>query len=97
MTAAPSATPSPLGEPPPASPQAAAARSPYPTTRPHNDPATYRRRHRIENLFARLKDWRRIATRYDRCAHIFMAAITIIDADRKSVHCRSAAFAFWVI
>src|SRR5690606_35038025 len=30
---------------------------------PH-DPATYRHRHRIENLFARLKDWRRIATRY---------------------------------
>lgn len=28
---------------------------------PH-DPATYRRRHRIEDLFARLKDWRRIAT-----------------------------------
>ena len=43
---------------------------------PH-DPAVYRRRHRIENLFARLKDWRRIATRYDRCAHTFMAAITI--------------------
>jgi transposase len=43
---------------------------------PH-DPAIYRRRHRIENLFARLKDWRRIATRYDRCAHTFMAAITI--------------------
>ena len=43
---------------------------------PH-DPAIYRRRHRVENLFARLKDWRRIATRYDRCAHTFMAAITI--------------------
>ena len=43
---------------------------------PH-DPALYRRRHRIENLFARLKDWRCIATRYDRCAHTFMAAITI--------------------
>ncbi|MEM9207509.1 MAG: IS5/IS1182 family transposase, partial [Pseudomonadota bacterium] len=24
-----------------------------------------------------LKDWRRIATRYDRCADLFMAAITI--------------------
>ncbi|MFZ1742734.1 MAG: IS5/IS1182 family transposase, partial [Pontixanthobacter sp.] len=24
-----------------------------------------------------LKDWRRIATRYDRCADIFFAAITI--------------------
>lgn len=43
---------------------------------PH-DKALYRTRHKVENLFARLKDWRRIATRYDRCAHTFMAAITI--------------------
>ena len=42
-----------------------------------HDRTLYRQRHRIENLFARLKDWRRIATRYDRCAHTFMAAITI--------------------
>ena len=26
-----------------------------------------RQRHRIENMFGRLKDWRRIATRYDGC------------------------------
>ncbi len=36
-----------------------------------------RQRHRIENLFARLKDWRRIHTRYDRCADIFFAAVII--------------------
>jgi putative transposase len=41
------------------------------------DKQLYRQRHKIENLFARLKDWRRIATRYDRCAHTFMSAITI--------------------
>jgi transposase len=29
---------------------------------PH-DPTLYRQRHRIENMFGRLKDWRRIATR----------------------------------
>ena len=29
-----------------------------------------RQRHKIENLFGRLKDWRRIHTRYDRCAPI---------------------------
>ena len=28
----------------------------------------YRRRHKIENFFCRIKDWRRIATRYDRLA-----------------------------
>lgn len=41
------------------------------------DTQLYRQRHKIENLFARLKDWRRIATRYDRCAHTFMSAIAI--------------------
>ncbi len=33
------------------------------------DKVLYRQRHRIENTFGRLKDWRRIASRYDRCAH----------------------------
>lgn len=33
------------------------------------DPTFYRLRHKIENMFGRLKDWRRIHTRYDRCAH----------------------------
>ena len=41
------------------------------------DKALYRQRHRIENMFAKLKDWRRIATRYDRCAHTFFSAICI--------------------
>ena len=41
------------------------------------DAMLYRQRHRIENMFAKLKDWRRIVTRYDRCADIFMAAITL--------------------
>lgn len=41
------------------------------------DATLYRQRHRIENMFAKLKDWRRIATRYDRCAELFMAAITL--------------------
>ena len=41
------------------------------------DAALYRHRHRIENMFGRLKDWRRIATRYDRCAKTFFGAITL--------------------
>ena len=36
-----------------------------------------RRRHKIENLFSRLKDWRPLATRYDRLAHIFRSAILL--------------------
>ena len=43
---------------------------------PH-DAVLYRRRHKIEIMFGRLKDWRRIHTRYDRCAHTFMSAICI--------------------
>ena len=43
---------------------------------PH-DTVLYRQRHRIENMFGKLKDWRRIHTRYDRCAHPFMSAICI--------------------
>ncbi len=46
-------------------------------TRIPHDAALYRQRHKIENMFGRLKDWRRIHTRYDRCAHTFMSAICI--------------------
>jgi len=40
-------------------------------------PALYRQRHKVENMFARLKDWRGISMRYDRCAHTFFSAICI--------------------
>ena len=53
-----------------------------PPRRGRNHPATfckvqYKQRHKVENMFGRIKDWRRIATRYDRRADVFMAAITI--------------------
>lgn len=35
----------------------------------------YRERHRVENSFCRLKDFRRIATRYDRLARNFLASV----------------------
>jgi transposase len=28
-------------------------------------------------MFGRIKDWRRIAMRYDRCAHVFGSAICL--------------------
>src|SRR5829696_2125443 len=43
---------------------------------PH-DTALDRRCHTIAIMFGRLKDWRRIPTRYDRCAPTVMSAITI--------------------
>ena len=46
------------------------ARQPY-------DEVLYKKRHKIENSFAWIKDWRRTATRYDRCAHTFFSSICI--------------------
>ena len=40
----------------------------------------YRRRHKIENFFCRIKDWRRIATRYDKLARNFLAATHLVAA-----------------
>lgn len=40
-------------------------------------PVLYRKRNAIERMFCRLKDFRRIATRYDRRATVFMATICI--------------------
>ncbi len=37
----------------------------------------YKNRNLVERMFGKLKDWRRISTRYDRCAHTFMSAICI--------------------
>jgi len=41
------------------------------------DARTYRRRNVIERTFSRLKDFRRIATRYDKLASSFLAAVAI--------------------
>ena len=42
------------------------------------DRAAYRRRNLIERLFGRLKNWRRIATRYDRLARNYIAALALV-------------------
>ena len=39
----------------------------------------YRQRYLIERMFCRLKEFRRIATRYDRPAHNFFSAALIAD------------------
>ena len=41
------------------------------------DRKAYRQRNKIERAFCRLKDWRRIATRYDKLARNFAAAVAI--------------------
>ena len=37
------------------------------------DAVLYKQRHKIENMFGRIKDWRRIHTRHDRCAHTYFS------------------------
>jgi transposase len=44
-----------------------------------------RRRNRTEIMFRRLKDWRRVVTRYDRCARTFLSALA-----------HAAAVMFWL-
>ena len=51
---------------------------------PH-DHVLYRQRHRVENMSGKIRDWRRVHTRYDRCAHTFMSAI-----------CIAATVTFWL-
>lgn len=41
------------------------------------DKRRYKRRSRIEIMFGRLKDWRRVATRYDRCPKVFLSTIAL--------------------
>jgi transposase len=48
-------------------------------------PYLYRQRNAIERMFGRLKDFRRIATRYDRLARNFLAAV-----------CLAATVCYWL-
>nr|WP_322096136.1 transposase [Pelagibius litoralis] len=57
----------------------AAVIPPNPTRKhPHSyDRIAYRSRNLIERMFCRLKDFRRIATRYDKRADTFLSAVFI--------------------
>ncbi len=49
------------------------------------DKQRYRARHLIENAFCRLKDFRRVATRYDKLAANFLSGVAF-----------ATALAFWL-
>jgi len=49
------------------------------------DQTRYKSRHLIENAFCRLKDFRRVATRYDKLARNFLSAVAL-----------ATLIAFWV-
>lgn len=44
------------------------------------DQELYKARHLIENFFAKLKQYRAIATRYDKLAETFLSAIYMVSA-----------------
>ena len=53
-----------------------------PGRKPRDEPVRHdkrrcRRRDRIEIMSGRLKDWRRVATRHDRCPKVFPSAIAL--------------------
>jgi transposase len=54
-------------------PNNATRRRPYPF-----DAAVYRDRNAIERMFCRLKDWRRVATRYDKLAANFASPVALV-------------------
>ncbi len=43
------------------------------------DKRRYKRRNRIKIMFGRLKDWRRVATRYDRYPKAFFSAVALAE------------------
>jgi transposase len=49
------------------------------------DTQCYRQRNCIERMWCRLKDWRRIATRYDKLARNYLSAA-----------CIAAVFSYWI-
>jgi transposase len=55
---------------------------PNPTRKnPHSyDRTAYKTRNVVERMFCRLKDFRRIATRYDKRADTFMSAVFLVAA-----------------
>jgi len=54
-------------------PSTATRTVPYPLDR-----GACRRRNRIERRFGHLKNWRRLATRYDRLARNYLAALALV-------------------
>ena len=61
-------------------PSTASRRRPIPYDR-----TMYRRRNRIERMWGRLKDWRRVATRYDKLAANFLSGALL-----------AATFTYWI-
>jgi transposase len=51
----------------------------------HHDREAYKNRNVVERCFCRLKDWRRIATRYDKLAQNFFSAFYFV-----------ATLVFWI-
>jgi len=62
-------------------PSTASRRTPYPL-----DGTAYKRRNVIERMFCKLKNWRRIATRYDRLAQNYLSGLALVGIDRMDLN-----------
>ena len=51
--------------------------NPTRTNVPDFDAVLYKQRNLIERAFSHLKDWRRVATRYDKLARNFRATVAL--------------------
>ena len=52
---------------------------------PPHDPVAYRRRRKAESLWARLKEWRAVATRYEKTAASHLGDLHLAAFDRLAV------------
>ena len=46
----------------------------------HYAKSTYRKRHRVENFFQKIKSYRRVATRYDKLSHSYFGSVLLASS-----------------
>lgn len=57
----------------------------------------YRQAHKVEIMFGHLEYWRRVATRYNRCAHTFMSAIALAATVLFWLPCHESSCSLWLL
>ncbi|WP_125921755.1 transposase [Hymenobacter lapidarius] len=59
-------------------PPSGAEPNPRRKNKPHSDPLAYQKRYHIEHTFCRIKQFRRLATRYDKLDRTFDFAFILV-------------------
>jgi transposase len=50
----------------------------------------------MKNFYRRIKDWRRIATRYDKLAPNFLATTTLVGSNRRWMKVQWQVMLYWI-